>query len=89
MSKDPNFDMMSGNDYSPSKRASAAIRTATGSGSGGMPDHADSGSVSAPAEADQPKDQHTGGKVVENTQKSDTSFTQPDSGRGKVEKGSI
>jgi len=84
-----NFDMMSGNDYTPSARAKSAVSTAQGSGSGKMPDHADTGSVSAPSEADQPSDQHTGGKVVDNTQKGDTSFEQPDGGRGKVEKGSI
>lgn len=53
MTKDPNFDMMSGNDYTPSKRADAAVKTAM-SGKSGMPDRADVGSSSEPAQAKMP-----------------------------------
>ena len=49
MAKDPNFDMVTGNDYTPSQRANAAVRTAHGNSSG-APDHADSASVSAPSD---------------------------------------
>lgn len=85
---DSKNQLQSGNDYTPSKRAAAAVRTASGN-SGAKPDQPDTGSVSAPAEADQPSDQHTGGAVKSNTQKGDQSFEQPSGGRGKKETGNI
>lgn len=86
MAKDPNFDMMNGNDYSPSSRANSAVRTANG-GKSGAPDKPDDGSVSAPSDADQPSNQHTGGSPASNTATNAESFEQPSGGRGKVEKG--
>lgn len=81
----PKDQLQSGNDYTPSARASAAVSKAHGMSSG-APDHADSGSVSAPSEADQPSNQNTGGAVKSNTMSGDQSFEQPSGGRGKVEK---
>ena len=83
------IDLGKGGDYTPSKRASAAVNTAHGN-NGSAPDKADSGSVSAPSAADQPSDQHTGGKVMNNTQNNASSMTEPTGqGRGKTEKGTI
>lgn len=86
---EPKYQLTNSNDYTPSKRASAAVNTAHGMNSG-APDKPDSGSVSAPSDADQPSNQHTGGKVMTNDQTNQSSATEPyDAGRGKTEKGGL
>ena len=85
----PDRQLTDSNDYTPSDRAKKA-QTIASSRSGYRPDGPIDGGAKAPDAADQPKDQHVGGKVKSNTQNTESSATEPyDAGRGAPEKGTI